>query len=276
MVNLKLKKEWIIIIKYINILNVTASEVVKEQEKDYTPKGVSWSGVKYEPVDMIEDFLQNLIRNTDTYTEVYLDEELKKLVEYYKADSISLEEKTLPKRILGGVNMYPYEIYLVTDKYVYYAYYDNYMVFDINDYSILANNEFAENSYMESIENIKNGTEKKLWEYPTTKEKKEDMELRTIALTNGTSMGDEMLIFKTNAPVEELKKLEKQSCQVYLDGGSEEDLPIWTEVLSQKGYIFECVDLHKHITPYSSSETWMETDYSNVTEHYVIDNQPHI
>lgn len=156
--------------RYPEFFNVTASEVVEEQEKDYTPKSVSWSGVKYEPADMIEDFLQNLIRNTDTYTEVYLDEELKKLVDYYKADSISLEGKTLPKRILGGVNLYPYELYLATDKYVYYAYYDNYMVFDINDYSILAHNEFAENSYMESIENIKNGTEIKLWEYPTIQE----------------------------------------------------------------------------------------------------------
>ena len=33
--------------------------------------------------------------------------------------------------------------------------------------------------------------------------------IRLITLSDGTGMGDELIIFKTNAPVEELKKLEK-------------------------------------------------------------------
>lgn len=97
---------------------------------------------------------------------------------------------------------------------------------------------------------------------------------RLIALSDGTGMGDELIIFKTNAPVSELIELEKQSCQVYLDGGDDKDVPIWGEILTKKGYMFEFVDSHRHITPYGSSRTWMELDYPEVTEHYVIENQP--
>ena len=97
---------------------------------------------------------------------------------------------------------------------------------------------------------------------------------RWIALSDGTTMGDELVIFKTNAPVSELKELEKQSCQVYLNGGDYEDVPIWKYVLNKKGYTFEFVDSHRHISPYGSSCTWLELDYPEVTEHYVIENQP--
>ena len=67
--------------------------------------------------------------------------------------------------------------------------------------------------------------------------------IRLITLSDGTGMGDELIIFKTNAPVEELKKLEKISCQVYLDGGDFEDVRIWAGVIGEKGYLFEYVAL---------------------------------
>lgn len=97
---------------------------------------------------------------------------------------------------------------------------------------------------------------------------------RRIALCDGTGMGDELIIFKTNAPVAELKKLEKQSCQVYLDGGEYDDVPNWGEVLVGKGYTFEFEDSCRHITPYTSSESWKERNYPDVKETYTIENQP--
>lgn len=44
--------------------------------------------------------------------------------------------------------------------------------------------------------------------------------MRLITLSDGTGMGDELIVFKTNAPEEELKKLENMSCEVYQKGGN--------------------------------------------------------
>lgn len=101
-------------------------------------------------------------------------------------------------------------------------------------------------------------------------------DIRLIALADGTSMGDMIIVFKTNAPVERLKELEKQSCQIYIDGGDDENIPIWANVLSSEGYVFEYVDEHLHVTPYRSSSEWLEDEYHQITEHYLIENQPHL
>lgn len=97
---------------------------------------------------------------------------------------------------------------------------------------------------------------------------------RLITLSDGTSMGDNLLVFKTNAPVEELKELEKQSCQIYINGGSYDDVPIWADVLADKGYSFELVDSHQHINPFGTSSEWLKNEYPEVKELYVIENQP--
>jgi len=98
------------------------------------------------------------------------------------------------------------------------------------------------------------------------------MALRFIGLNNGTQMGDELIIFKTNAPAEELKKLEKISCEACADGRNE-DVPIWSDVLTEKGYICEYENQHQHISPYGSSKSWQEENYPGI-EIYTIENQP--
>lgn len=97
---------------------------------------------------------------------------------------------------------------------------------------------------------------------------------RLISLMDGTDMGGMVVIFETNAPVEELKKLEKISNDVYLNGGDYEDVPIWREELEEKGYIFEYVDEHRNVTAYGTSTDWLEDEYPEITEYYVIENQP--
>ena len=97
---------------------------------------------------------------------------------------------------------------------------------------------------------------------------------RMITLTDGTCMGDIIIVFSTNAPVEELKALEKISNDVYINGGEAEDVPIWTDVLKEKGYIFEYLDEHQHITPMGTSKEWLEEKYPSIKEHYLIQNQP--
>lgn len=102
------------------------------------------------------------------------------------------------------------------------------------------------------------------------------MENRLITVCEGTGMGDELFVMETNAPVEKLKELERISCKVYLDGGDFEDVPNWENVLKDKGYSFEYVNSHGHVTPYGSSKMWLEENYPTITEHYVIENQPEL
>lgn len=92
---------------------------------------------------------------------------------------------------------------------------------------------------------------------------------RYITLSEGTGMGDSIHVFETNAPVEELKALEKISNEVYINGGSEEDVPIWAYELASK-YIFKYIDSCRHITPYGTSSDWLEEKYAQITEHYEI------
>ena len=97
---------------------------------------------------------------------------------------------------------------------------------------------------------------------------------RLITLTDGTDMGGMEIVFKTNAPIEELKELEKKSNDIYINGGDEEDIPIWAKVLTDKGFTFEYVDAHQHITAFGTSTEWLNKKYPQITEHYCIDNQP--
>lgn len=97
---------------------------------------------------------------------------------------------------------------------------------------------------------------------------------RLITLTDGLTMGDMTIVFRTNAPVEVLKELEKVSNAVYLNSGSEEDVPIWAEVLKNKGYVFDYLDEHQHITAFGTSSEWLRENYPQITEHYCIESQP--
>lgn len=99
---------------------------------------------------------------------------------------------------------------------------------------------------------------------------------RLISVSDGTAMGDELIIWRTDAPKKRLRELEKQSCQVYIDGGEYDDVPVWRDVLTGEGYQFEYIDSCQHVTPFTSSDEWMKTNYRQAREHYTIDNQPNL
>lgn len=84
---------------------------------------------------------------------------------------------------------------------------------------------------------------------------------RKIILQDGTCMGDEILVFLTNVPKNRLKSLVKESCDIYKNGGSYEDVPLWANVLTDEGYIFELQDCENP---------------EGIQELYVIENQPEL
>lgn len=91
---------------------------------------------------------------------------------------------------------------------------------------------------------------------------------RLIALSDDPGMGGELVILRTNAPVERLKILEVESCKAYTN---DTDIPVWAEVLENEGYVCDIVDSHNHVTSYDTSTEWKEKNYVEVTECYEIE-----
>ena len=99
-------------------------------------------------------------------------------------------------------------------------------------------------------------------------------EKRLITLSDGTRMGGELLVFRTDAPAEVLSELEKISCEIFINGADYEDVPIWADVLKEKGYEFTYIDSCIHVTAYGTSGDWLEETFGEINEKYVIEDQP--
>lgn len=56
-----------------------------------------------------------------------------------------------------------YQLDLVTDQYIYYSNESLVYAFSTSDHNLLSDNEYADISYWNSVDAIKNGTEKLLW-----------------------------------------------------------------------------------------------------------------
>lgn len=95
--------------------------------------------------------------------------------------------------------------------------------------------------------------------------------MRLITLSDGTGMGGELIVFNTNAPISRLKELELLSKEIICDGGTAEDVPIWANILSKEGYEFNYVNSHTHVTAYGTSKDWLERNYPQITEKYIIE-----
>ena len=99
-------------------------------------------------------------------------------------------------------------------------------------------------------------------------------EKRLITLSDGTGMGGELLVIRTDAPAEVLSELEKISCEIFINGADAEDVPIWKDVLKEKGYEFAYIDSCTHVTAYGTSRDWLEETFGEINEKYVIEDQP--
>lgn len=68
----------------------------------------------------------------------------------------------------------------------------------------------------------------------------------------------------------------KRKLCVFLNGGDMEDVPLWYEVLEKEGYVFSYEDSHSNISVYGTSAEWLEEKYPDITEQYVIEDQPEL
>jgi hypothetical protein len=152
--------------KYPTFLDVTAKIYKGNIKEDYSPKGESWAGQKYDASDMMEFFIAALIRGDKTYEKIYLNEDIENLINSYMSEeeiAITINNKNIYKRILPK-NMYSlYQLMLVTNEFIYYGQEDSVIMLDINTRTIVSDNYFAEVGYFDSVENIKSGKETLLW-----------------------------------------------------------------------------------------------------------------
>ena len=91
---------------------------------------------------------------------------------------------------------------------------------------------------------------------------------RLITLSDGGGMGDELIVFKTNAPIDFLKNLEKISNEAQKNC---EEVPIWMDIVIDNGYQFEFIDSHCHVTAYGTSTDWLEKNFPKMGK----ENRPH-
>lgn len=101
-------------------------------------------------------------------------------------------------------------------------------------------------------------------------------EKRLISLSDGTGMGGELLVIRTDAPAEVLSELEKISCEIFINGSDAEKVHIWADVLEEKGYEFAYIDSCTHVTAYGTSSDWLEETFGEINEKYIIEDQPDI
>lgn len=52
---------------------------------------------------------------------------------------------------------------MVTDAFIYYSQYGMFDALGTTDHRLVSDNELADNCYLDSVENIRSGTEKLLW-----------------------------------------------------------------------------------------------------------------
>ena len=144
----------------VDLYDLCVIEVVNGVDTPFSPKGHTWAGRKLAEYDAIAEVLfKYCVKNTDVGV-LYMDIKLQSYIDVLTADTISKNDIVLPKKILYGQLLNTYELYLVTDKYTYYALGDSFLMLDTESRSIVADNYFAEVGFSQSEEAIKEGVEK--------------------------------------------------------------------------------------------------------------------
>lgn len=130
---------------------------------------------------MITKAIAMEIRGTtaETYQTLFLDKGLREFVNCFRSDEnyvLTVSGLPIYKYIVSDDLRDRFELNMVTDVFIYYAYCGMFDVLGTSDHHLISNNEFADNCYLESIENIKNGVEKLIWGTIPKKGTEEDKE----------------------------------------------------------------------------------------------------
>ena len=153
--------------KYPEFDNLRATKIVNGKEIPYAPTGSSWSH-KFQVDDMINSALATAIWGAtgNIYQTLFLHKGLQEFVDHFRLEEnyvLSASGLKIYKYILSSNLTMQYQLDLVTDKYIYYSNEDLVYAFSTADHDLLSDNECADIGYWDSVDAIKEGTEKLLW-----------------------------------------------------------------------------------------------------------------
>ena len=147
-------------------LHVT--QVSEEKEVLYEPQGTRPSDVPKIFKAIATRALATEIMGTvaEMFQMLFLDEGLRKFVDHFRSEEnyvLSISGLPIYRYIVSGNLRECLELNMVTDAFIYYSQYGMFDVLGSSDHRLVSDNELADNCYLDSVENIRNGTEKLLW-----------------------------------------------------------------------------------------------------------------
>lgn len=153
--------------KYPEFDDLQATRVVDGKEIPYTPAGSAWNH-KFQVDDMINSALAAAIwgATKNIYQILFLHKDLQEFIDGFRSEEncvLSASGLKIYKYILSSDLSMQYQLDLVTDQYIYYSNESLVYVFNTSDHNLLSDNEYADISYWNSVDAVKNGTEKLLW-----------------------------------------------------------------------------------------------------------------
>lgn len=153
--------------QYPEFDDLRATRVVDGKEIPYTPAGSAWSH-KFQVDDMINSALATAIWGAEknVYRILFLHKGLQEFIDGFRSEEnyvLSASGLKIYKYILSSDLSIQYQLDLVTDQYIYYSNESLVHAFSTSEHNLLSDNEYADISYWNSVDAVKNGTEKLLW-----------------------------------------------------------------------------------------------------------------
>lgn len=138
----------------------------------FEPEGVDWYGNEYTEEDVLTDVLADLIAGcNENYSVKHMSGDVHNMVRSYQL-----------KKVVDDLNLYVWrkgnilELQMATNKYLYYAKDDYFVMLNAKTKELISDNYFAENAVWESVEAINRGEEKLLYGEDTYKSINSNME----------------------------------------------------------------------------------------------------
>ena len=125
----------------------------------FEPEGVDWYGNKYTEEDVLTDVLADLIAGcNENYSVKHMSGDVHNMVRSYQL-----------KKVADDLNLYVWrkgnilELQMATNKYLYYAKDDSFVMLNAKTKDLISDNYFAENAVWESVEAINAGEEQLIY-----------------------------------------------------------------------------------------------------------------
>lgn len=148
--------------------HLRVTQVSEEKEVLYEPQGTRSSDVPKIFKAIATRALATEIMGTvaEMFQMLFLDEGLRKFVDHFRSEEnyvLSISGLPIYRYIVSGNLRECLELNMVTDAFIYYSQYGMFDVLGSSDHRLVSDNELADNCYLDSVENIRSGTEKLLW-----------------------------------------------------------------------------------------------------------------